>query len=121
MNPYHIYEYYHRILRCAHPIFKQFLRTVEHEVVLPRLETAYIRNGLDLKSFIEWGNTNESLYPDVILTLKGLPASKLKASFIPRIVNFFNKCKKTTELKELSSRWAKEKPSLAKVIKAEIK
>ena len=73
------------------------------------------------KSFIEWGNTNESLYPDVILTLKGLPASKLKASFIPRIVNFFNKCKKTTELKELSSRWAKEKPSLAKVIKAEIK
>ncbi|QQX78112.1 MULTISPECIES: P-loop NTPase fold protein [Aequorivita] len=73
------------------------------------------------KSFIEWGATRASLYPDVIITLNSLPVSKVEKAFIPRIVDFFKKIDKIIEVKELTDRWIKEKSSLEKVIKAELK
>lgn len=73
------------------------------------------------KSFLSLGETKETLYPDVIIALKSLPASKIKPAFIIRIIEFFKVCKKPNELKELTNRWAKEKPSLKKIIEQELK
>jgi len=73
------------------------------------------------KVFIEWGLTNDSLYTDIILTLGSLPVSKIKSSLVPRIVDFFQKANKSTELKELTDRWVREKPSLEKIINVELK
>jgi predicted KAP-like P-loop ATPase len=73
------------------------------------------------KSFIGWGETKTSLFPNVILALDGLPVDKIKIAFIPRIIEFFRVCKRETELKELTDRWIKEKPKLKKIIDQELK
>ncbi|MBL4879774.1 MAG: hypothetical protein JKX82_00485, partial [Oleispira sp.] len=73
------------------------------------------------KSFISWGESNEALFPDVVITLKGLPSNKIKRPFIPRIIEFFKICNKPDELIELTDSWKKEKPSLKKTIEQELK
>lgn len=85
-----------------------------------------IQNSSDIdsklfKSFIDWGETKKSLYPDVFIALNSLPVDKIKRAFIPRIIEFFKVCEKPTELKELTDRWMKEKPSLKKLIDQELK
>lgn len=73
------------------------------------------------KSFISWGESNDALFPDVVLTLKSLPSNKIKRQFIPRIVEFFKTYNKPEELTELTDRWKKEQPSLKKTIEQELK
>lgn len=73
------------------------------------------------KSFISWGESNEALFPDIIITLKGLPSNKIKRPFIPRIIEFFKVCNKPDELIELTDRWKKEQTSLKKIIEQELK
>ncbi len=73
------------------------------------------------KAFIGWGDTKESLHPDVILTLQSLPSKKIKPGFVIRSFEFLKSASKLKELKEIADRWANEKESLKKVIEQEQK
>ena len=103
----------------------QYINQYEAQEILKELinqiQTSSDIDSKLFKSFISWGETNEALYPDVIITLKGLPSNKIKRPFIPRIIEFFKVCNKPDELTELTDRWKKEKPNLKKIIEQELK
>lgn len=73
------------------------------------------------KSFIDWGETRESLHPDVILTLQSLPSKKIKPAFVLRAFEFLKSTNKPEELREIADRWKKEKTSLKKIIEQDQK
>lgn len=73
------------------------------------------------KAFIDWGDTKESLHPDVILTLQSLPSKKIKPAFVIRSFEFLKSTSKLKELREIAGRWENEKVSLKKVIEQELK
>ncbi len=94
------------------------------EILKELINQIQISSNIDsklFKSFIGWGESKKFLYPDVIIFFNGLPVDKIKPAFIPRIINFFKVSEKSTELRELTDRWLKEKPSLKKILEQELK
>jgi|SRR5690554_204412 len=95
-----------------------------HEILKELINQIQVSTSIDtkiFKSFLEWGSTKDSLFPDVIITINSLPVGKIKPSFIPRVIDFFKLSDKPLELEELTNRWIKEKPKLKKLINQDLK
>lgn len=73
------------------------------------------------QSFIEWGCARTELFVETLAVLDRLPATKLKASFIPLIANFANKLTNNSRVKELFSKWPMENVKLKNAIENELK
>lgn len=72
------------------------------------------------RSFIEWGKCKVGLYSEVVACLKRIPASKIRASFIPRTFGLGKYLKKEAEIKEILSDWEKENTKLKSAIQTEL-
>lgn len=74
-----------------------------------------------LKSFLEWGKTNENMYSATISKLSVLPARLIKFTFIPSIFEFGRVTGKIEEITELARKWGIENNKLKKAIEQELK
>jgi len=72
-------------------------------------------------SFIEWGETREILYSDVMNLLDSLPADKIKASFIPRLGEFAKKTNRVSEMTSLASTWTGKNNNISQLLINELK
>lgn len=68
------------------------------------------------KSFINWGQTREIMYSNVLSNLAGLTGERLNVVALRLIKEFMDKSNKKMEVLELASRWSEEKPSLSPLI-----
>jgi len=57
------------------------------------------------KAFIAWGETRETLYPEVIAYIQTMPATKIPLGAIPVIRGFADKIKKYTDIKLAIETW----------------
>ncbi len=73
------------------------------------------------KSFIEWGETNEELFSDVISCLNRMPASKIERPFVPSIYGFGKISQKESAITELFAKWKVENTKLRTAIETELK
>ena len=73
------------------------------------------------KSFIEWGESNEELFSDVISCLNQMPASKIERPFVPSIYGFAKTSQKESTITELFTKWKVENPKLKTAIETELK
>lgn len=68
------------------------------------------------KSFINWGQTREIMYSNVLSNLAGLTGGRLNVVTLRLIKEFMDKSNKKMEVLELANRWSEENPSLSPLI-----
>jgi predicted KAP-like P-loop ATPase len=102
------------------PIINQFEKQEIFKEIANQIQESTTIDTAIFKSFISWGEINETLFSDVVLTLQRLPANKIKLSFIPRIFAFCKTANKEQIMMELAERWKKEAPKLKKAIEHEL-
>ncbi len=69
-----------------------------------------------LKSYLEWGQTREILYANVLNDLSSIHGEKITLPMLPIIKGFMTVTNKKMEIIELSSKWSEENTKLATAI-----
>ena len=75
---------------------------------------------LKFKAFLSWGASRESLFSETLSYLHNLSGKQIMMGFTPYIGSFAKNSKKIADVKEITDRWIKEKPSLAKAFEKEL-
>jgi predicted KAP-like P-loop ATPase len=66
-----------------------------------------------LKSYLEWGQSRDILYSNVINDLSSIHGEKISLPMLPIIKGFMTDTNKQNEIIELTSKWGEENPKLA--------
>ncbi|MBG9911985.1 NTPase [Bacillus xiamenensis] len=69
-----------------------------------------------LKSYLEWGQTREILFADVLSDLSSIHGEKITLPMLPIIKGFMTNTNKRKEIIELTSKWSKENTKLASAL-----
>lgn len=69
-----------------------------------------------LKSYLEWGQTREILYANVLNDLSSIHGEKITLPMLPIIKGFMTVTNKKKEIIELTSKWSEENTKLATAI-----
>lgn len=69
-----------------------------------------------LKSYLEWGQTRENLFANVLNDLSSIHGEKITLPMLPIIKGFMTVTNKKKEIIELTSKWSEENTKLATAI-----
>jgi predicted KAP-like P-loop ATPase len=72
-----------------------------------------------LRSYLEWGQSRELLFTNVINDLSSLHGEKITLAMLPMIRGFMTTTKKSNEIRDIASKWSKENEKLSDVIAKE--
>ncbi|MDR0605216.1 MAG: hypothetical protein LBG80_13010, partial [Bacteroidales bacterium] len=98
----------------------EYEASIIHKVLTSKIESATDIEKSIFLSFIEWSATKTELHIETVAILERISASKIKASFIPKITEFAQKLNDKAKIVELYSKWQSENPKLKSAIENEM-
>jgi predicted KAP-like P-loop ATPase len=89
------------------------------EIYRKMMSESELENKL-FKSFIKWGLTRDSLYPNVVSYLESIPGTKVKFPVLPLIKEFKDISKLIEQVDRVQTRWGEENDKLTQIIKKQL-